>query len=140
MLDRRRFLLATAAGGALAQFAPTLALAEAPPPQARLSVLLSEFIQADLVRSPQEATSLGLDVGALAGQRARLRDVSLSQIVKDKAEIADRLRRLGAIDRAALTGMPAVNYDTVAYIYGVEDEANRRFEALAEPAWKETTR
>ncbi|MDQ2861242.1 MAG: DUF885 family protein [Pseudomonadota bacterium] len=128
MLDRRRFLLATAAGGALAQLAPALALADTASPQARLNGLLAEFIQADLMRSPQEATSLGLDTGPLAGQRARLRDVSLAAIATEKAQIADRLQRLKTVDRAALAGMPAVNYDTVAYIYAVEDEANRRFD------------
>jgi len=128
LLDRRHFLLAAAAGGALAQFAPSLALADSASPQARLNALLGDFIQSDLARSPQEATSLGLDTGALAGQRARLRDVSLAAIATDKAQIADRLRRLKSVDRAALAGMAAVNYDTVAYIYAVEDEANRRFD------------
>ena len=128
MLARRRFLRATAAGGALAPFAPTLVFADAASPQAWLTVLLDEFVQADLRRSPQEATSLGLDTGVLAGQRARLRDVSPAAMARDKAETADRLRRLATIDRARLSGMAAVNYDTVAYIYGVQNEANRRFD------------
>ncbi|MEO8927794.1 MAG: DUF885 domain-containing protein, partial [Caulobacteraceae bacterium] len=109
MLDRRRFLLATAAGGALTQLAPALAWADDASAQARLNGLLEEFVQADLFRSPEEATSLGLDTGSLAGQRARLRNASLAQIARDKAETIDRLRGLKTVDRAQLTGMAAVN-------------------------------
>ena len=128
MFDRRHFVLAATAAGALAPMIPSLAHADGPGPQARLDALLDEFIRADLVRSPEEATRLGLDVGALAGARGRLGDRSLAQHAKDKADIADRLRRLAGVDRAALTGLAAVNYDTVTYIYGLETEANRRFD------------
>ncbi len=129
MLDRRRFLLATAAGAAVAPFAPAWAAADAASPQAApLNLLLDAFVQDDLRRSPQVATSLGLDTGPVAGQRARLRDVSLEAMARDKAETAERLARLATVERGKLSGMAAVNYDTVDYIYAVEDEANRRFD------------
>ncbi|MEO8812438.1 MAG: DUF885 family protein, partial [Caulobacteraceae bacterium] len=125
MFDRRSFLLAGAASGALA---PLLARAASADPAGALDALLASFAQADLVRSPQEATSLGLDVGALAPQRSRLAASSLAAFARDKADIAERVARLKTIDRAALGGMAAVNYDTVAYVYEGEAEANRLFD------------
>ncbi|MGI9169254.1 MAG: DUF885 domain-containing protein, partial [Caulobacteraceae bacterium] len=111
MLDRRRFLLAATAG-ALAPLLPNQAAAIAPArPDQALAAALDAFVKVDLHRSPEEATALGLDVGDNAALRAMLAIRSLGQRALDKADTADRLRRLGEIDRAALSGMAAVNYD-----------------------------
>ncbi|HXU81708.1 MAG TPA: DUF885 family protein, partial [Polyangia bacterium] len=47
---------------------------------------------------------------------------------RHRRENADQLRRIKALDRAALSGMAAVNYDTVFYDLQATDDANRRFE------------
>lgn len=124
MFDRRAFLLTT---GATAALAP-LSAAAAQTAEAKLGGLLDAFARDDLKRSPEEATSLGLDTGDLAMQRHKLDGRSLADNAQDKATIADRVSRLKGVNRAALSGMAAVNYDTVAYVYGNDNDANRRFQ------------
>jgi uncharacterized protein (DUF885 family) len=102
LLHRRR-LIASAA--AIAASPATHALAQSAPSAAtRLNALLDDFMQRNLRRSPETATSLGLDVGALGGEKFRLDDRSLAQAARDKAENFKRQTELAAIDRAALTG------------------------------------
>ena len=125
MFDRRGFLLTS---GALAALAPLgQADAAAPTPDAKLTSLLDAFARGDLERFPEQATSLGLDTGDLAGQRRRLDGRSLTDIARDKTTTFDRLARLKGVNRAALSGMAAVNYDTIAYVYSEENDANRQF-------------
>jgi len=127
LIHRRRLIASAAAIAAL----PTVhALAQsAPSPAAtRLNALLDDFMQRGLRRSPETATSLGLDKGALAAGKFRLDDRSLAQLARDKAENVARQKALAAIDRAALTGVDAVNYDTVAYVQDIEAEGDRQFD------------
>lgn len=145
MLDRRRFLATGAAAPLGLAFAARAAMAgdatAATPvpgsPEAQLGALLDRFAHGDLIRSPEEATSLGLDVGSLAGQRSRLEPQSLAAFAEEKADIAARLTALRAIDRRALTGMAAVNYDTVEHVYATQVAADRAFayggEGVGEP-------
>ncbi|MEO7026044.1 MAG: DUF885 family protein, partial [Caulobacteraceae bacterium] len=127
MLDRRAFVATATAASAAVALTPRLAYAQ-PASAASLDALLAAFAQADLRRAPEEATSLGLDVGPLAGLRGKVSVASLEQIARDKADTAERLTRLRALGRRGLAGMPAVNYDTVDYIYALDDRANRRFD------------
>ncbi len=122
MIDRRT-LLATAAAAAA-----TPALAQpAPPPggSPALAALLDRFGRQVLDRLPETATSFGLDTGPRAGAKRRLDDRSLEGRDGDKARSVEQLTALRRIDRAALTGMDAVNYDTVAYTLGVRVEGDR---------------
>ncbi len=112
MLDRRQLLGSAAALGATAFSPPVFAADDAP---ARLSALFDAFFQEGLERNPEQATLLGLDKGANAGLRGRLRDESAAGIAAAKAQTADQLRRIGGIDASALSGMDRVNYDTVLY-------------------------
>jgi uncharacterized protein (DUF885 family) len=115
MLDRRQLLASAIAVGLSG---PALAAADPAGTEAgqRLTALLDAFWAEDLQRDPQRATNLGLDKGADAALSHRLKDVSPAGIEGDRAAVADQARRLAGIDRAALTGMDAVNYDTVAYM------------------------
>jgi uncharacterized protein (DUF885 family) len=125
-LRRREFLL----GAALAGIAPSIrAFARTPPDTAAadLDRLLDGFLQDKLRRSPEDATTLGLDKGQFAGAKSRLDDRSLEAIRQDRSDTAARLQRLSGIDRTALVGQPAVSYDTVAYALEAEDDANRQF-------------
>ena len=124
MIDRRRLIASTAALAAL----PAGALAAASPEAARLNALMDDFVQRNLRRSPETATSLGLDTGALAAEKSLLDDRSLAGSAADKAENFRRQKALAAIDRRKLTGMDAVNYDTVAYVQDIEAEADRQFD------------
>jgi len=140
MLSRRHLLLAAGAGLSLAGCAtakPAPAPAAPPPPapppapppspEQQLSALLEKFFVENLEVEPELATSLGLDVGARAGMKSRLHDGSLEALARDKHRTADQLARLSAIDRKALSGMPAVNYDAVYYDLKATDADNRRF-------------
>ncbi len=123
MLDRRQLLACAAAAGLTT---PAFA---APPSTGtqegqRLTALLDAFWAEELQSNPERATELGLDTGANAALKHRLSDVSRAGIEGDRAQVAQQAQRLAAIDRKALTGMDAVNYDTVAYI--IESRRRRR--------------
>jgi len=125
MIDRRQLVV----GMGAVSLASTTALADAPAsPAAKLNVLLDDFMQRNLRRSPEEATQLGLDKGALAAEKSLLDDRSLAQVARDKAETTRRQAELAAIDRKALNGMDAVNYDTVAYVQDTQAEFERGFD------------
>jgi uncharacterized protein (DUF885 family) len=127
-LIHRRRLIASAAALAALPAANALAQSAPSPARARLTALLDDFMQRNLRRSPETATSLGLDKGALAAEKARLDDRSLAQWARDKAENVARQKELAAIDRAALSGIDAVNYDTVAYVQDIQAEGDRQFD------------
>jgi len=125
MIDRRRLVVSTAAAAALPMGA--MAAEPASPEAARLNALMDDFVQRNLRRSPETATGLGLDVGPLAGEKYLLDDRSLAASAADKAENFKRQKELAAIDRRRLTGMDAVNYDTLAYVQDIQAEADRQF-------------
>jgi uncharacterized protein (DUF885 family) len=122
MLNRRDLLL-TAAGTALA--GP--ALAQNSGAAAQLSRFLDEVFKETLDDSPETVTSLGLDKDARADAKRRLDDASLADLARDKAQNLDQLRRLKAIDRSQLSGMAAVNYDTLLATLDLTAEADRKF-------------
>lgn len=125
MLSRRQLLASTIAAGAAATV-PGIGFAQGPA-SARLNTLLDEIMARNLRRSPETATSLGLDTGELAWTKSNLSDFSLAANAQSKAVTADNLRQLHALGRSQLTGMDAVNYDTVEFVQAIADEANRKF-------------
>ena len=119
MIDRRSVLL-TGAGTAALLVADVSPLLAATPPAGdagapALNALFDKFMDENLDRSPIFATSLGLDTGARAHQRAEMDDNSLAGIASDKRLHADQLRRLQAFDRNSVSGMDQLNYDIVAF-------------------------
>ncbi|HXU99515.1 MAG TPA: DUF885 family protein [Caulobacteraceae bacterium] len=109
-ITRRQTLLTAAAAAA----APLAAFAQ-DSEDARLSHLFDALFQEGLRRNPEGATQLGLDTGANADLRSKLRDQSLKGLAEDRALNADQLRRLAAINRAALGEAGKVDFDTVVY-------------------------
>ena len=142
MLHRRRLLLGAAAAVSASAASPVLAAGAAQPSAAasepgearRLAELMDDIARRYLMRGPELATSLGLDTGDLAWTKAKLSDYSLAAIAEDKQLTAEDVRRLHGIDRRVMGGMDAVNYDTVDFMLGVQDEANRRFDYGSEGA------
>jgi uncharacterized protein (DUF885 family) len=123
--DRRSFL-ATTAGAAVA--IASGARAQGPNgAEAQLNKAFDDFFNQSLDNSPEQVTSLGLDKGARAAAKSKLHDESLAEIDRRKRETAANLARLKTIDRAALTGMAAVNYDCVLYTLEAGAEGDRRF-------------
>ncbi len=124
-MHTRRQILAQSAAAATAFAAPAFAQSD---PAAQLNLFLDQMFNDYLDHSPELVTSLGLDKGARASAKAQLSDASLAGAAKDKARTADQLRRLKAIDRRALSGMGAINYDTLLFDLQGRDDANRAFQ------------
>lgn len=124
MQNRRQLMMAA---GAMAALAATRAQAAPTGAEAQLSAFLDQVFQETLDDSPELVTSLGLDKGDRAAAKAELHDASLAGIEKRKARNSDQLRRLKAIDRAQLSGMAAVNYDTLLFELQTTEDGNRRF-------------
>lgn len=133
MQNRRQFLFSAAAVAAVAAAAsPRGAFAAAPgsdPAEAaKLSALFDAMVDRQLRRSPEMATSLGVDKGALAWTKSTLSDFSLAAL-KENGEINARaLKDLRTVDRAKLAGLDATSYDTVDFVLGISDEFTRKYE------------
>ncbi len=97
MLDRRSLMTTSVAAAAGATVWSTgLSASADPSSDSQLSRLLQRSAESLLARSPEEATSLGHDVGALAALRSELDDRSLPAMQMAKAD-ADRM--LGVLRR-----------------------------------------
>jgi uncharacterized protein (DUF885 family) len=129
--QRRRALIKCAIASAIAVgVPPQRSLAQSPPSPTsadRLDALLDRFARELLDASPEEVTSLGLDVSARAGAKGQLNDRSLEFQDREKARIKRELRELRGIDRTQLRGMDRVNYDVVLFCLQAADVANDRY-------------
>ncbi|RAK65005.1 DUF885 domain-containing protein [Phenylobacterium kunshanense] len=125
-MDRRLFLQGVA-GTALAAAMPAAALAQPAGEDARLRKLLDAFWDELIAENPEDATALGLDVGANAGLRHQLSDYSSAgrdaMFARDKA----RLARLTAIDPAKLSDAAKIDYEVVAYQLDRQVKGGERF-------------
>jgi uncharacterized protein (DUF885 family) len=125
MFDRRAFLITAASAAALAacsRSAGTQAVTSAGTAPAasgdavaRLNALMERAYQEIILTDPETLTSLGLDRGEHADASARLDDRSLEGVHADHAKVRETYAALKAIPRDGLTGMDAVNYDTLAH-------------------------
>lgn len=114
-LDRRQFLLGSAATGALA-LAGCNTAGTARTPSARARALYDEIFNAMLEASPETATGLGLDTGARAHLKRRLSDESRAGKMGSYRPMIEALPRLRRIDRAALAGQERAWLDTVTWV------------------------
>jgi uncharacterized protein (DUF885 family) len=98
---------------------------------AELDRLIETLWRERLYRSPELATTFGLDSGEAAAAKSWLDDRSLAAVSRDRGDIVRWRRQLEAIDRKALSGQGAVHYDVVAAWLRNEDEANRSFGSIS---------
>lgn len=124
MHNRRQLMIAASAAAALAA---TRAAAQPSGAEAQLAAFLDQVFQETLDDSPELVTSLGLDKGERAAAKVQLHDFSLAGVARRQARTADQLRRLRQIDRKQLSGMAAVNYDTLLFELETSDAGARRF-------------
>jgi uncharacterized protein (DUF885 family) len=128
-MQSRRELLSTVAALGAAAAVPKIAFAAAPSGEAaKMNAFFDQSMARTFRRSPELPTSLGLDKGDLAWTKSELSDFSLTALADSKAAMASDLKALRNIDRKQLSGMDAVNYDTVEFVFATQDEANRRFQ------------
>ncbi|WP_029416960.1 DUF885 domain-containing protein [Brevundimonas bacteroides] len=135
MIDRRRLLASAAAGVGLSAL-PQVAAAQVTE-DVRLDALLSRQFEEDLDKGPQGATSLGLDVGERAGQRARLDDRSLAGNEVDRTRARLRLAELLTIDAAALSAEGRLSYDILGFQREVAADA-AGFDWHTADSWRRT--
>ena len=127
MFNRRDLLASAAAFGTVATL-PNAASAAAPTGEAaKMYAWFDKSMAETFRRSPETATSLGIDKGALAWTKSELSDFSMAAIAENKQNNTHDLATLRAIDRKQLTGMDAINYDTVEFTLAVQEEGNRKF-------------
>lgn len=125
----RRDLLIGAASAALALPFSGITHAAKPTDGADAAVgrLVEDIKEQWLDRSPEQTTGLGLDKDARAAAKRLLDDRSLAAVGRERSQVAANLARLSAIDRKALSGQSAINYDILAYWLDAENQANQRF-------------
>jgi uncharacterized protein (DUF885 family) len=85
-------------------------------------------VDANLDRSPEFATSLGLDTGKRYYEKSKLDDASPASIVGDKKRNSEQLAALTAFDRSSLTGLDKISYDVVMFNLASQDVANKRYD------------
>ena len=73
-----------------------------------------------LAASPMTATSLGMDKGRFAGQKALIDDRGASGMNANAARLRKAMGLLNAVDRSALNAADRVDYDAVAWDYATQ--------------------
>ncbi len=131
MLDRRSVLRSGTAITMLALSGGAWAKTKAAPlsPEAiKLNALFDAFMGEMLDRAPEFVTSLGLDKGTRAYQKSLLANRSPDEIAALKQLHASQLARLRGVERKALSGTDAVNYDAVLYDLKQVENSDKRFQ------------
>ena len=127
MLDRRTFLLSTAAMGFLgasgcASTGPRQSVSDR---DRSLDFMLSTWFQEDLRENPTFATNLGLDTGELSYLRAQLGDASRERLARDREKAAARNRQLVQFGRNGLSTAGQLNYDIAMFRQSLNAEGSR---------------
>ncbi len=114
MISRRQVMQS---GAAAAAIAGTARAAQPGPSSAATAFdpMLAAFANEILLLSPETATQLGVDTGALAGLKSQLGDASPAGDAKWAAQVHAMQARLLQVDRAALPGPSQIRMDAVRY-------------------------
>lgn len=134
MQSRRELLFSAAAAAAFAAtvapkdvFAAT-ASASDPDTVAKANAIYDEMVARQLRRSPETATSLGIDSGDMAWTKSLLSDASLTA-QKENGELnGEQLKALRTVDRSKLAGLDAASYDTVEFVLQGSQTFTEKFE------------
>lgn len=135
MQSRRELLFSAAAAAAVAAAispkdafaAVTGAGASDPAEVAKATAIYDALVARQLRRSPEAATSLGIDKGDMSWTKSQLSDFSLAALKENGEYNAQELKSLRTVDRSKLTGMDAASYDTVEFVLANGDEYNSKF-------------
>src|SRR5262245_34852722 len=112
--SRREFMAGSAAlVAALSNVAGCAKKDEAAATRADVEALLADIAEQMLSDYPENATSLGIDIGARAGLKARLTDRSIAGQNAIATRVSGRLELMRAIQVAALDDRLRVDLDVV---------------------------
>ncbi|HEX8626372.1 MAG TPA: DUF885 family protein [Allosphingosinicella sp.] len=127
-MDRRTFI-ASSGAVALAATVPGAALAQrrAGSGDAALNALFERIFQQQVQRSPEQATSLGLDKDSNAGLKSRLSPRTLAERARVLAQNKEALASLAAVDRRTLSPAAKLNLEVVIYSLTNQIAAPQRF-------------
>lgn len=125
-MDRRVFIMSTAATAGLSLLPARSALAQAAPANAtpasagdaRLNAAFDQVLDETVRQSPEFATSLGLDTGKNADLRHTLGDNSYKAIADDLARNRRARALITAVDPASLS--PQARIDREVVLYNIE--------------------
>jgi len=126
-LDRRQFLVASSAAAAALAASPTSAFAQPGSGDAELNALFERIFQQNVARSPELATSLGLDKGANAPLKHRLSPRTYEERARQLAQTREALAALKAVDPKTLSPAAALNREIVIYSLTGQTVAPTRF-------------
>ncbi|MEA3050702.1 MAG: hypothetical protein QOG84_2538 [Sphingomonadales bacterium] len=126
-MDRRRFLASTGAAAGVALLPKVTFAAEPGQGDAALNAAFEEIFQRGVARSPEQATSLGLDKGANAPLKHRLTPRTYEERARQQAEVKEGLARLAAFEPASLSPNARLNLEVVTYSLTNQIVAPSRF-------------
>jgi uncharacterized protein (DUF885 family) len=128
-LDRRTFIASSGAAALATALVPEGLLAQprAGSGDAALNALFEEIFQQNVQRSPELATSLGLDKGANAALKGRLTPRTLEERARQLAQTKEALARLEEVDRRTLSPAAKLNLEVVTYSLTNQIVAPQRF-------------
>lgn len=126
-MDRRAFIAGSGAAAVIATL-PSRGWAQVGnAADARLNALFDRIFAGMLERSPQMATSLGLDKGARAGAKRVLDDASEAGMRRDLAQDQRWIAELNGISTTGLSPAGALNREIVLHSIGQQTVAPERF-------------
>jgi uncharacterized protein (DUF885 family) len=126
-MDRRAFLTTSGVAAVGISLLPSELLAQTASGDAALNALFDRIFMAAVSRSPESATSLGLDKGALAPLKFQLSPATAAEREADLARVRQALASLDAVDRASLSPSAQLNLDVVRYSLNNQTIAPSRF-------------
>jgi uncharacterized protein (DUF885 family) len=113
LIDRRKLLALALQAAAVSALPGLTRVAGAATPANRFAGLLASFAEDIRRLSPERATTLGLDSGVRRALKSRLADASAAANARWTAQLKSMLARLAAIDRAQLSPVEQIRFDTV---------------------------
>ena len=131
-MNRRTFLTSTSVASALALLPAALraqvaSAAPGDPRDAKLDAVFERTFQSFLQRSPELATSLGLDKGANAKLKHQLSDDSPANKARDRAELKRAITEIESVPAAGLSEAGRLNREVVLYSMKNQAVAYDRF-------------
>ena len=132
-MNRREMLMGGAAAAGVLGLAGPVSALDAQGGSVALNALFQTFFEENLAAGPELATRLGLDSGELAWTRGRLNDRSMAGFEARKARTAGQHARLSAFDRASVSGMDGINYDSVLFALQSDHRTFQSFDYGAGP-------